>query len=257
MLTLDLYRKLEEYLPVELRCEWDNDGIMVLPSLDHMTARALLCVDVTADVLRKARECGCDCIISHHPFIFGKLKGVGYGSAEGVLAAEFIRENIAVLSFHTRLDAAQNGINDRLAEMLGLKNVDVFECNGERIGRIGELERHMPFDEFLMTAKEITGAKGVAYIKNTDTVKTVAVTGGSYDEGIEAAKTAGADVFVTGEAKYHAMLYADAIDASVITLGHYFSEECAVDCLEKLLCESDITVEKYIGHCPIKYTEAD
>ncbi len=256
MRTLEIYGKLTEYLPTELRCEWDNDGIMVLPSADHETEKALLCLDITSDVFKKAKEEGFDCVISHHPLIFKRVGAVGFGSFESEIAAEFIKANIAVLSFHTRLDAAPGGINDRLAQLFGLKNVRVFEACGERIGRIGELAEETDFDSFLNGVKGLLGAKGVAYVKNTDKVKTVALTSGSYDEGIFPAQEAGADVFVSGELKYHGMLCAAERGFSVITLGHYFTETCSADCFADMLSEIGVKTEKYSGQCPIKYTEA-
>ncbi len=257
MLTLELYKKLTEKLPEEMRCEWDNDGIMVLPYKSHETKKALLCLDVTSDTIERAVNDGFDCIISHHPMIFGKLRAVGYGTVEGENAAVCIRNNIAVLSFHTRLDAAPGGINDRLCELFGLKNRRPFGADGENIGRICELDEAVDFDSFLNTVKNTLGSKYVAYVKNTDKVKTVAVTGGSYDEGVAASHAAGADVFVCGELKYHNMLYAYEVGHSLITVGHNFSEYCSVDCLEQMLSETDVETVKYNGKCPIRYMEAE
>ncbi len=257
MLTLDLYKKLTACLPEELRCEWDNDGIMVLPSMEHETNKVLLCLDVTSDVIVKAVKEGFDCIVSHHPMIFGKLRAVGYGSAEGINAAKCIKANVAVLSFHTRLDAAQGGINDRLCELFGLKNCRPFGADGESIGRIGELDEAVDFDEFLNTVKNTLGSKYATYVKTVDKVKTVAVTGGSYDEGVTASHEAGADVFICGELKYHTMLYAYELGHSLITVGHDFSEYCSMDCFEKMLLDENIETVKYDGKSPIRYTEAE
>ncbi len=255
MLTLDLYKKLNEYLPESLRCEWDNDGIMVLPSAFHETKKVLLCLDITSDVLERAKSGGYDCVISHHPLIFSKLKSVGCGSFASVAAAEFLKSDIAVLSFHTRLDAASGGINDALAYILGVEDTRVLEYDGERICRIGELDAAVDFDDFLRFVQRTVGALGVSYVKNTDKVKTVAVTGGSYDEGVDLSCQNGADVYVVGEVKYHTMLHADEMGYSVICIGHYFSEKHAGDCIKNMLSDCDVTIDKYDGACPIKYTE--
>lgn len=255
MRTTELYDMISEKYPIAYRCEWDNDGIMVLPSNEHETKKALLCLDVTCEAVDEAIRSGADCIISHHPFIFKGMKNISPESPTGREAIRLVKNDIAVLSFHTRMDAADGGINTYLAKLLGLKDVCVFECGGEKICRRGKLESPVDFDEFLSHVTKKLGAKGVGYVKGKSTVCDVVLAGGSYDEGVVAAKNAGADVFLSGELKYHTMLEAKENGFSVIAAGHYFTEKTAVDCFKEILKETDTELVEFYSKSPVSYTE--
>ncbi len=255
MRTLQIYDILNEKFPLSYRCEWDNDGIMLLPSNDHETKKALLCLDVTHEAVSEAIKTGADCIISHHPFIFRGMKSISTENASGREAVRLIKNNIAVMSFHTRMDAADGGINTCLAKLLGLKDVAVFECGGEKICRRGRLDEPVSFESFLSDVTKKLGAKGTAYVKGKTAVRNVVLAGGSYDEGVFAAEAAGADIFLSGELKYHTMLEAKENGFSVIAAGHYFTEKIAVDCFAEALNETKIELEAHYGSSPISYTE--
>ena len=107
MKTRELYNKLEERIPRSLSCQWDNDGLMCCPDGNKEVKRVLIALDVTGAVVDYAKNNGYDVIISHHPFIFNGLKSVddeGYISAKLI---SLIKSDIAVISFHTRLDAVE------------------------------------------------------------------------------------------------------------------------------------------------------
>lgn len=255
--TLKLYEKIDKIFPRSSSCEWDNDGIMVLPSNEHETKKALLCLDVTSYTIDEAIKTGANCIISHHPFIFKGMKSLSSTDTFGSNAIRLIKNDIAVLSFHTRMDASEGGINSYLAALFGLTDITVFECDGEKIGRRGRLKEPVRFEEFLSEVTKKLNAQGVAYVKGGDTVQNVVLVGGSYDEGIAAAEAVGADVFLSGELKYHNMLSAKENGFSVIAAGHYFTESAAaIECFCEILKNTDIELVRSASTSPISYTEA-
>ena len=112
---------LEEYAPLSLQEKWDNSGLQVgLPrESDGECTGALLCLDVTPDIISEAVRRGCNLVVSHHPLIFKGLKSlIGRTVAERTVA-EAIRAGVAVYSSHTALDSTMGGISYTMATMLG------------------------------------------------------------------------------------------------------------------------------------------
>ena len=112
--------QIEKILPLGLAQSWDNVGLL-LGSEDKDVKRILLTIDITNDVLNEAKRLRTDLIVSYHPVIWDGLKKI---NADGPTSTvyELIRSDIAVFSIHTALDAAQGGVNDGLAEIIGIKN---------------------------------------------------------------------------------------------------------------------------------------
>ncbi len=233
----EIYEYLEELLPRELSCSWDNDGLMVCADHDRSVNTILFTLDITLQSIAYAQEIGAELIISHHPLIFDGIRHVNGEDAVSQKVIALLQSGISAMSFHTRLDAAEGGINDILAECLGLQNTEYFEATDGLMSRIGDLEYEMSFEDFCQYVKEkldvpyITGAKG------RDTVSRVAVLGGAGKDAIGAAMEAGADVYLTGEAGYHAMLDAAEMGFSVITAGHDVTEHAFSSYFEKVLSE--------------------
>ncbi len=109
---------IEEILPLGLAQDWDNVGLLIGDR--HKSVRnVLLTIDTTRDVVAEARKLESDLIISYHPVIWDGLKSVTADGA-GSVVYELIRSGIAVFSVHTALDAATGGVNDGLAEIVGI-----------------------------------------------------------------------------------------------------------------------------------------
>ena len=162
---------LSAFAPAEYRLEWDNDGMMCVPDPDRPVRRALCVLDVDDGAVEYALREGFDLILSHHPLIFRPVKRIGPGKL-----TDLIRHDIAVLSYHTRLDAAPGGMNDRLADLLGLTDCIPF---AEGCGRIGELARPMPLAEFAAHLKNVLGCGAVRAGDGGCPVSRVAVVSGS------------------------------------------------------------------------------
>ena len=155
----ELYNSLNQLYPVSLRCEWDNDGIMCVDNGEREVKRVLISLDVTMDVVNYAIENGYDTIISHHPLVFRSQKALTPVSFTQNKLIQLIKSGIGVMSFHTRLDAAKNGVNDTLASVLGIEGVVVDEL--DPIGRIGYLPCKMEPSAFAKNVKESLNSRQV------------------------------------------------------------------------------------------------
>ncbi|MBR6681677.1 MAG: Nif3-like dinuclear metal center hexameric protein, partial [Clostridia bacterium] len=156
----ELYKYLSERIPAELSCEWDNDGRRCVPNGNKTVNKALVCLDITNDAIDYAIENKIDCIISHHPLVFKPIKGVDDESYICKRLIKLIKNDIAALSFHTRLDVVEGGVNDVLAGKMEL--IDV--CDFADVGRMGETEREMTVKDFGGLVKNKLGSDRVVCV---------------------------------------------------------------------------------------------
>lgn len=217
-----LYQIFNEHIPPSLSCSWDNDGLMCCAEPQKEVHRILITLDVTASCIDHAIREGYDAIVSHHPLIFRGMSSVCARQPLAHKVISLLRANIAVMSFHTRLDAVAGGVNDVLADLLGLQHVIPFGEEG--IGRIGTLPNPITAKDFALSVKTKLHAPYVNLADTGRPVRRVAVLGGSGSDDVEAAKAAGADTYVSGELKYHLLCDATETNINLIEAGHFYTE---------------------------------
>ncbi len=236
MNVYEFVEKLKELYPDSLACEWDNDGLMSSPGGAREVSRVLVALDATEQAVNYAAENGFDTLLVHHPLIFSKLGSVTPEENTARKVIFTLMNDISVISLHTRLDAGEGGVNDCLAAALGLRDIEKFgdcECHG--MGRIGDLASEMTAERFAEYVKERLGASSVTLAAAGDEIVCrVAVLGGSGKDFIYPAKKAGADVFVTGEASYNALIDAAENGIPVVAAGHYQTEFVVCERLAEL-----------------------
>ena len=219
----NIYGFLKEKAPLELCESWDNSGMLI--NTNSETNKVLLTLDVTDEVINEAIEKGCQLIISHHPIIFKPLKTLSSND----IVFKLIQNNISVISMHTNLDATENGVNDVLAQILGLKNIEVFA----NIGRKGEVEVTSVKD-FADKVAKILNTK-LKYTLPEKEIKSIAVIGGSAGGYWKNALIEGVDLFLTGEASHHDALEAIHENMPIIIAGHWNTEVIILESLKKEL----------------------
>ncbi len=234
MTVTELYRALENLIPRELSCSWDNDGVMCLPNGDKDVKKVLLSLDATEGAVDYAAKNGFDIIVTHHPLIFRPIKTV---SDNRFMTA--IKNDIAVFSFHTRLDAVDGGVNTALAEILGLTDTERFGDDG--LGVIGNVEPTTD-REFVFKAKTVLGATKAEALLFDKTVTRVAVVGGDGEHYISAANAAGADLYISGRLSYNDMTDASVYGMSMAALGHFYTENPVLDKLDTMIKDIDPSV---------------
>lgn len=234
----DFYAALEAVLPRSLSCDWDNDGISCCPDPDAPVKGVLISLDPTEDAVEEAVARGCNVILTHHPMLFRGLKAVDGRDTGSRKVIRMISAGITAMSFHTRLDAADGGVNDVLAARLGLERVEPFGEDGnpagKPIGRVGELPAEVSADAFIETVKTALGLPALIFAGCGKPVRRVAVLGGGGEDDIFAAVAAGADTYVTGELKYHHLCDAPYGEINLIMAGHYHTEAPVLDRLAEL-----------------------
>lgn len=232
----ELYAAMEARIPRALSCDWDNDGLMCCPDPDAEVRRVLAALDVTGDTVQYAIDGGYDLIVSHHPMIFRPLRALETGNYVAKRAIGLVRAGVSVMSFHTRLDAVEGGVNDTLADLLGLRDVTPF---GDGIGRVGTLDSAHTLCEFAETVKSATGAPALLCADAGRAVRRVALLGGSGSDDVPAAIEAGADTYLTGELAYHWLADAREAGVNLLAAGHFHTENPVCVTLRRMLKEID------------------
>ena len=266
----EVIRALEVFAPLPLQESYDNAGLQVGLTESDVSG-ALLCLDVTEDVVEEAVRKGCNLIVSHHPLLFRGLKQISDNDYVQRTVFKSIREGIVIVSMHTNLDNANGGVNHEIARRLSLSDVTFLadertiadplggetpqsQLNGGS-GIIGNLEEPMDAKEFIMMVKETFGAGCCMTNELLERpIKKVAVCGGA---GAFLAKNAirkGADAFITGEMHYHEFFGMEQ-QIQLIVIGHYESEQYTTKLLADIISDRfpTLPIHFYGSTNPIRY----
>lgn len=340
----NLISTLQTIAPLSLAADWDNVGLL-LGDAAAPAQRVMTCLSVTPDSVAEAVEASVQLIVSHHPILFRPIKKLTTETGEGRMLLNLVQAGIAVYSPHTAFDNCTGGINDLLAQKLGLTQVgplrqcdaeakckivvfvpdkdlakvsdalfaagagqigqyrecsyrlagagtffgsegtnptigakgrreevaewrlevlcpehrvgaaiaamrsahsyeepayDVYPLRRERSGlgegRLGTLATPMPLDAFAGRVKEALAASWVQIVGAPQrTVQRVALACGAAGEFLADALANRADVFLTGEVRFHDCLTAQAAQLALVLPGHYATERGGVEALAMML----------------------
>lgn len=121
----DIIKMIESVAPLHLAEDWDNSGLQV-GSRDWGVKKAVIALDPTESVVEYACSQDADMLITHHPLIFKALKTVDVSNPAGRIIQQAIEHRMAIYSAHTNFDSSGRGLNEMLASLLGLKEVDIL-----------------------------------------------------------------------------------------------------------------------------------
>lgn len=220
-----IYEEMTRIAPLELAESWDNPGLLV--DCGGQVERVLVALDITPEVVDEAAEKGCRLIVSHHPVIFSPLKKI----SEEDVPFRLVQKKISAVCMHTNLDAAEGGVNEVLAGIFGVREMQVFAGG---CGRVGEIDP-IPVAGLAKKAQvELAGRCNLppdgsppVQVKFADTgklVRRLAVISGAGGSLFEDALAQGADCLLTGEANHHHACDAKRLGLSLIAAGHYATE---------------------------------
>lgn len=222
---------LERFAPPQLAESWDNVGLLV-GDAQWPVERVMTCLTVTPQSAAEAVARRAQLIVTHHPLPFRPLKRLTADTPEGRLLLDLIAAHVAVYSPHTGFDSALEGINQLLAEGLGLSEIGVLVPAQEGplgTGRSGRAAPGQTLADLAAQVKRFLQVEPVGIVGRADApLRQVAVLCGSAGELFAAAQRAGCDAVVTGELRFHACLEAEAAGLAVVLAGHFASERFAL-----------------------------
>lgn len=229
----DILENLSELAPTQNALGFDNVGLLA-GSGDGAVRRVLVSLDITLGVIDEARDFGAELIVSHHPLIFGALKTVTDSDVTGRRVRRLISSGISAICMHTNLDAAASGVNDALADALGLRVLDILNKT-EGVSRLCSLDGKESFPDFLARVKKNLHANGLRYVDCGKDVSLVGICGGAGAGDMKLAADMGCDTFVTADVKHHEFLDAAELGINLIDAGHFSTENVVVPVLAKRL----------------------
>ncbi len=188
----DLCLFLDTAIPLSFQEGYDNSGLQV-GTPDREVNSALICLDVTDEVLDEAGYAGCDVIISHHPLIFTGIKRLSGRTVTERLVMKALKQDVAIYSAHTNLDVAGNGVSRKMAEKLMLKNVKTLSPLKNRLSK---LVTYIP-ENHLDKVREAIFSAGAGVIGNYDQCSFTTQGTGSFRGG------EGSNPFVGEKGKMH------------------------------------------------------
>lgn len=194
----------------EYQEEYDNAGFLVGNPANEITG-VLVALDLTEEVVEEAVEKGLNVIVTHHPFIFGGVRRITPGNTVGRLIMQLISNKIAVYSAHTNLDNMLDGVNGILSQQLQLTDCHILKTleghDDVGAGLVGMLPSPMPLFDFIEQVKrtlQLPALRTNVHPENIrSNVRRVAICGGAGSFLINDAIRAKADIFLTGDLKYH------------------------------------------------------
>jgi dinuclear metal center YbgI/SA1388 family protein len=210
---------------------------------------------LTPTSVAEAIDRGADVVVAHHPLPFRPLKRLTTDSTPGRLLLELIAGGVAVISPHTAFDSARSGINSRLAEGLGLSDIAPIALASDQgpdgtvgTGRWGRMAEPITLRDVANRVKRFLSAQRLQVVgPDPMPVSRVAVACGSGGELLEPARQLGCHCLVTGEARFHTCLEAEAAGMGLVLPGHFASERFAVQCLGDDLTERLAGIEVWVS----------
>ena len=224
----EIISKLEEFAPLELAEAWDCSGWLIETAKNDIS-KVMLCLTPTLDVINQAKLENCDLIISHHPMFF----------------VPFFTPQIDIYSMHTNFDKTKGGTTDILIDVLFssdfAKNnkVNIDNISSNDYLRIVTLEDSFNFSKFIDLLRYISPNLRYVNNKKLDQVKKIAFCCGSGSEFIDLSRELGADIYVTGDLKFHTALDSEI---ALCDLGHFESEIVTLKTIEKLIKSSKLDI---------------
>ena len=251
---------LEKFAPLPLQESWDNAGLQ-LGLTEAEVSGALLCLDVNEKIVDEAIAKGCNLIVSHHPLLFRGLKQISGADYVQRCVIKAIKHDVVIVSMHTNMDNALDGVNWKIAERLGLegckffaqKTIDGLEAGS---GVVGDLPSEMgarPFVELVKNKFHVECAMCNELLERP--IRKVAICGGAGDFLLPEAMGEGADAFITGEMHYH-QYFGHEQQIQMCVIGHYQSEQFTAEIFRDIIQRECLGVRTEIAETntnPINY----
>lgn len=254
----DIAEYIEEKYPVGLACDWDNVGLLV-GSGEREIKKVLIALDNDEHVTAEAEEIGADMIITHHPIMFEPIKRLTVDDPQQRMLIRLCRTGICHYAAHTNMDCAEGGLNDYLAEKLGLKNTSVLDITAPNVGfgRMADLDGEKTLSDMLELCEKSLGLGDVRYVGDLQkSVKRVAVNSGSGAFALNLCIKNGVDLLITGDLKYTPAREAYENGIAVIDAGHYGTEIIFTELMQKYLTAKfpELTIAVSEANVPVLKT---
>ncbi|MBE9504751.1 MAG: Nif3-like dinuclear metal center hexameric protein [Proteobacteria bacterium] len=232
---------MEKIAPASLAEAWDNIGLQI-GNHDDEAKGIMVALDPSLAAIEKAAERGFNLLLTHHPLFFSDIKSINLNSPMGQTIEAAIKGSVAIFTAHTNLDSVEGGVSDMLADVLLIEDrspLEPAQAEGHvkcGLGRIGTIKKRPRLKEITAEIKKILDVPKVRVLGDLGKrIETVALCGGSGGSLIHSASQQGADLFISGDIRYHQAREAEELGLSIIDVGHFSSEKIVINGLKNIL----------------------
>jgi dinuclear metal center YbgI/SA1388 family protein len=240
----DIIKIIEKIAPLHLAEEWDNSGLQI-GQPDWQIETIWVSLDPAPDVIGAAVRKNVDLLVTHHPLIFNPIHSIDFSTPLGAIIKLAAQNEMAVYAAHTNLDSAASGINDFLSHKLELDSVKALgqpdvhagqDAEVQGLGRVGRLKERITLDELAKKVKAEFNLASVKVAGRSDMmVETAAVCSGSGASLLKDFFASDAQVYITGDLKYHDARAVEENGCGLIDIGHFGSEHLFMKVLAEKL----------------------
>ncbi len=230
----DISDFLFSWAPAHLSASWDNVGLQ-LGSYKKKVNRVIISLDADLEVVKTLQTNPCDLVITHHPIFYKPIKSLEYDDDMGKIIRAFIQNDVSLLSLHTNLDAAKDGVNDCLVEAYGLNPEGGLPIQ-DGFGKWFAVEKG--FEELVAVMPcQVVGHQAPRRLKK------IGFCAGSGHGLLAAVKRLELDCFITGELTYHDYVSCEFQEITALLVGHKESEVLVLPRVRQRLLESFPSLE--------------
>ncbi|MCH4236048.1 MAG: Nif3-like dinuclear metal center hexameric protein [Bacilli bacterium] len=244
--TKVLIRKLAVRFPKSIAYKNHDRRIgLQTGKLKEWTSRIVLALDLDETIANQVLDINPDLVLTHHPFIFGpRMAVLNSDPLKLELVTRLDEALVPVYSLHTNFDEGKDGMNDALAEALGLDNIHPLET--EKMARGGNLPQPMTIDEFVKYALlRLDVPYGSIINAGKKTIERVAIIGGGGSRSWRKAAAEGFDIFISGDTPHHVRRDIIRYQFNYLDVPHEV-ERIFLGQMQKILLEIDPTLEVII-----------
>lgn len=243
-----IIHQLQKFAPEYLAESWDKIGLQI-GSINNDVSKVLLALDATSKVIDEAINQKVEMIITHHPFLFNSIDSITKDTPIGYNIYKLIENNISIYTMHTNLDATFGGTNDVLAKKLNLTHIEALVPSNQDglnstnlqdkkgiygLGRVGTIEK-TTVEQLAYQLKKALGTEAVRVVGDLkQKVNKVALCTGSGMSLLNHV-IGKADLYITGDVKFHEAQKGIDYNVGIIDVGHYASENIVLPTIKKYM----------------------
>ena len=225
------------FAPVEFAESYDNVGLLI-GDKNKDVKKVLVTLDVDEKVVDDALAKGCDLVVSHHPLIFTPIKTITGDNSISRTIIKLIKNDISLISMHTNFDSVSSGLCDLFLDKIALTD-EKCSIEGDAtdgVGRIAHLAEPETLSEIICKVKKEFVLESVKYVGNPDEkIEKISVCNGGGADFVYKAYESGAQLYISGDFKYHHARFAYENGIALIEVPHYNAEIAFCEYVYKLL----------------------
>lgn len=230
---------LDEIAPGDLAESWDRVGLEV-GDAGRPVRRIRVLLEACEAAVAQARRDGIDLLVVHHPLLFRTPARIDTASPLGRMLTAILENGMSVYAMHTNLDAARGGLNDLFARRVGLAGrLRPLGAGGRPVvglGRLGSFPRPRRLERLAARLKHDFQASTVRLVGDPSrAVRRAAVCTGSGSGLVPEFLSSPAEVFITGDLRYHDARDIEAAGKAAIDIGHFASERWMAEAVAERL----------------------